>query len=113
AKAFDGSCPLSPFIPSEQVEDPYELLFALEVNGVERQNGDPRLMLWDMFELAAHISWRFTLLPGDVVLTGTPSGVAPLKPDDRLRLMLRGAQPFEARAGTPWADPSAPSLREG
>jgi 2-keto-4-pentenoate hydratase/2-oxohepta-3-ene-1,7-dioic acid hydratase in catechol pathway len=96
AKAFDGSCPLSPFLKPESLADPQAMELALRVNGEPRQQGNTRQMMIGIFQLLAYISTHFTLRPGDVVLTGTPAGVGPLQPGDRLILDLAG-QEFAAR----------------
>ncbi len=88
AKAFDGSCPLSYFIPKDSFPHPDKISFALEVNKETRQRGNSQLMMTGILDLLAFISQKFTLNPGDVVLTGTPSGVAPLKVGDKLVLTL-------------------------
>ena len=88
AKAFDGSCPLSPFLPVEQIEDWQLLSFDLMVNGELRQAGQIRHMLFPVHALLEEISNTFTLLPGDIVLTGTPAGVAPLTAGDQLSVRL-------------------------
>ncbi len=90
AKAFDNSCPLSPFLPPEALADPQDTELALRVNGKLRQQGNTRLMMVGTFELMAYISTHFTLRPGDVVLTGTPAGVGPLRSGDVLTLSLAG-----------------------
>lgn len=87
AKGFDGACPLSPFISSDRV-DPLRARFTLEVDGEQQQSGDAREMLMPVLELIAHISGQFTLMPGDVVLTGTPKGVGPLQAGQALSLEL-------------------------
>ena len=96
AKAFDGSCPLSPFLKPEALPDPQATDLSLQVNGAIRQQGNTRLMMIGIFELMAYISTHFTLLPGDVVLTGTPAGVGPLASGDTLMLNLAG-QAFPAQ----------------
>ena len=88
AKAFDGSCPLSSFLKSEALPDPQATDLTLRVNGEIRQQGNTRQMMVGIFELMAHISTHFTLRPGDVVLTGTPAGVGPLRSGDALTLSL-------------------------
>lgn len=90
AKAFDGSCPLSLFLKPEALTDPQATDLTLWVNGELRQQGNTRLMMVGIFELMAHISTHFTLQPGDVVLTGTPAGVGPLRSGDALVLSLAG-----------------------
>ena len=88
AKAFDGACPLSPFLKPEDLPEPQATDLALQVNGVWRQQGNTRLMMIGVFDLMAYISTHFTLQPGDVVLTGTPAGVGPLHAGDTLLLRL-------------------------
>ncbi|EIJ42118.1 2-keto-4-pentenoate hydratase/2-oxohepta-3-ene-1,7-dioic acid hydratase [Beggiatoa alba B18LD] len=88
AKAFDNACPISPFIPAEQIPDPQHIDIRLTVNGQLRQEGNTQQMINKINELVAYISNYFTLLPGDVVLTGTPSGVGELKSGDQLLLEL-------------------------
>lgn len=90
AKAFDGSCPLSPFLKPTIIADPQAVDLVLRVNGEVRQQGNTRQMMIGVFELMAYISTHFTLLPGDVVLTGTPAGVGPLCASDVLTLSLAG-----------------------
>ncbi len=88
AKAFDGSCPLSPFLQPKALADPQATEVTLWVNGELRQQGNTRLMMVGIFDLLAYISTHFTLCPGDVVLTGTPAGVGPLRAGDALELGL-------------------------
>ena len=88
AKAFDGACPLSPFLKPEALPEPQATDLALQVNGAWRQQGNTRLMMIGVFDLMAYISTHFTLQPGDVVLTGTPAGVGPLHAGDTLLLRL-------------------------
>ena len=96
AKAFDGSCPLSPFVKPGALADPQATDLTLWVNGAPRQRGNTRLMMIGIFELMACISTHFTLQPGDVVLTGTPAGVGPLQSGDQLVLGLANYE-FAAR----------------
>ncbi|HRF63433.1 MAG TPA: fumarylacetoacetate hydrolase family protein [Candidatus Competibacter sp.] len=96
AKAFDGSCPLSPFLAPEALPDPQATDLALQINGQLRQRGNTQQMMVSLFELMAYISTHFTLQPGDVVLTGTPAGVGPLQSGDKLMLSLAGHD-FAAR----------------
>ncbi len=88
AKAFDGSCPLTAFVLAEQVADPLNLGLQLERNGVLQQKGNTSEMITNIFDLVAFMSAQFTLLPGDVVMTGTPAGVGPLESGDELTLTL-------------------------
>lgn len=90
AKAWDGACPLSAFVPADQVADWPALELSLSINGVERQRGTASQMLTPIPQLLSHISQTFTLLPGDVVITGTPAGVGKLASGDQLQLELKG-----------------------
>lgn len=76
AKGFDSSCPLGPWIvPGLDVDD---LAVRARVNGQTRQDGRTSQMVFDVAYLVSYVSEVFTLLPGDVILTGTPAGVGPL-----------------------------------
>lgn len=88
AKGFDGACPVSAFIPADEVADVQQLQFSLKVNGETRQQGDTRMMIRSVSQMISEMSQFFTLLPGDVVLTGTPAGVGPLHSGDQLELAL-------------------------
>ncbi|HTN34684.1 MAG TPA: fumarylacetoacetate hydrolase family protein [Marinobacter sp.] len=87
AKAFDGACPLSPFVPAKKFSGD-NIHFTLDVDGERRQTGDTQDMLYPVIPLIAHMSSQFTLLPGDVVLTGTPKGVGALHSGQTLSLEL-------------------------
>ncbi|MDO6823155.1 fumarylacetoacetate hydrolase family protein [Marinobacter sp. 1_MG-2023] len=87
AKAFDGACPLSPFVAAEHFHKDH-ITFSLDIDGQRQQSGDTRDMLFPVIPLLAHISRHFTLLPGDVVITGTPKGVGPLHQGQTLALQL-------------------------
>lgn len=88
AKGFDGSCPLSAFVPLSEGTDLAQLGLRLGVNGRLRQRGCSAQMLMPIIALLCHASHRFSLWPGDVVLTGTPAGVAALVPGDRVSARL-------------------------
>ena len=96
AKAFDGACPLSPFMKPEQLGDVYHAEFTLTVNGEPRQHGLTDDMITPVYELIAYISQIFTLEAGDIILTGTPEGVAALAVGDKLVLSVVG-QRFETQ----------------
>jgi 2-keto-4-pentenoate hydratase/2-oxohepta-3-ene-1,7-dioic acid hydratase in catechol pathway len=75
-KSFDGSCPLGPWItPAKYVRDPQNLGIKLWVNDVIKQDSHTSRMIFSLAEQIAHLSTRITLHPGDLILTGTPSGV--------------------------------------
>jgi len=82
AKCFDTSCPVSGFIPKEKIADPQNLEIWCKVNGVMKQHDSTNKMLFDIPTLLSYISMYFTLEAGDVVLTGTPSGVGPVEQGD-------------------------------
>ena len=88
AKAFDGACPLSAFVEADKVQDPNKLGLAARMNGALRQKGFADEMISPLLSLLSDISFHFTLLPGDVVMTGTPAGVGPLQAGDVLSLQL-------------------------
>lgn len=94
AKAFNGSAPVSPFISKEGF-DLKKTTFELQVNGETRQQGDTSLMLWPVDELIAYVSRFFTLKTGDILFTGTPQGVGPVKVGDRLKGILAGREMFD------------------
>ncbi|HET8730246.1 MAG TPA: fumarylacetoacetate hydrolase family protein [Moraxellaceae bacterium] len=89
AKAFDGAAPLSGFLRPGGI-DPKNIRFSLRVNGAVRQSGHSVDMITPILPLLAYISTIFTLEPGDVVMTGTPEGVAPLQGGDALLLEMDG-----------------------
>lgn len=90
AKAFDGSCPVSGFVAAPGLEQVDSLRMSLRVNGELRQQGCSADMLFAIPRLLGEIVRHFSLLPGDLVLTGTPAGVGPLHCGDRLQLSLDG-----------------------
>lgn len=88
AKGFDGSCPISAFVPASQVPDPQDVMIRMWVNGQARHNDSTKLMIYSITNLVADASRYFTLEPGDIVLTGTPAGVGPLEPGDKLEMEI-------------------------
>lgn len=84
AKGFDTSCPLSDFVPVEQVENPNDIRLTLEVNGELRQDGTTAQMMRSVEEIIAEVSQYYTLEEGDIILTGTPAGVSRIISGDRL-----------------------------
>lgn len=88
AKGFDGACPVGGFIAQAAVQHPQQLEFSLTVNGALRQQGNTANMIRGITQMISEMSQHFTLLPGDMVLTGTPAGVGPLHSGDQLQLQL-------------------------
>lgn len=91
AKGFDTSCPVGEFKPKEDLtKDIGSLNLWLKVNGEERQNGNTKDMLFSVPKLISYISGIFTLEEGDLILTGTPSGVGPVKSGDVITAGIEG-----------------------
>jgi len=88
AKGFDGSAPVSEVAPRSEVGDGSGLEIALTVNGQTRQTGNTSQMLRAVPELVASCSRFMTLEPGDLIFTGTPSGVGPVHPGDVLEARI-------------------------
>lgn len=90
AKAFNGSAPVSDFVPKSSLGSLNDLSFSLEVNGSIRQDGNTSMMLYTTDYLIAFVSQYFTLKTGDLIFTGTPKGVAAVKAGDQLVGKLDG-----------------------
>ena len=86
AKGFDTFCPIGPWIDTDV--DPADLAITTTVNGAVKQNARTSLLLHDVTELVVFVSAAMTLLPGDVILTGTPAGVGPLSPGDEVAVTI-------------------------
>ena len=94
AKGFDASAPSSALIPAAKLGHPQDARIWLEVNGALRQEGNLNEMIWPIADVIGHLSRLVTLAPGDLIYTGTPAGVAALKPGDRLRGGVDGVTEF-------------------
>ena len=92
-KAFEGSAPAGPVHPVGA--PPASGRIALSLNGQPRQEGDLAQMIWSPAETVAALSRFFTLASGDIILTGTPAGVGPVRQGDRLRAEAAGFAPLE------------------
>ena len=88
AKGYDSFCPLGPWV--ETVLDPSDLRLVTRVNGDIKQDGRTSQMIHDIAKQIAFISGVMTLLPGDVILTGTPEGVGPISPGDTVSVEIEG-----------------------
>jgi 2-keto-4-pentenoate hydratase/2-oxohepta-3-ene-1,7-dioic acid hydratase in catechol pathway len=88
AKGFDSFCPLGPWV--ETALDTGDIEVSTRVNGEVRQRGRTRQMLFSPPAIVAYVSQVMTLLPGDVILTGTPAGVGPMSPGDRVEVEVEG-----------------------
>jgi len=90
AKGFDHAAPVSKFLPVKRFGDIHNLQFRLDVNGTTVQEGNTSGMIFSFETILAHVSGFVTLKPGDLVFTGTPAGVGPVKAGDRLEGFLGG-----------------------
>ncbi|KAI6008085.1 hypothetical protein EDC04DRAFT_2777552 [Pisolithus marmoratus] len=87
-KGFDTFTPIGGFIPKSTILDPHDLRLLLKINGITKQNGTTADMIFRIPRLIEHISSIMTLEEGDLVLTGTPSGVGPVAPGDKVECTL-------------------------
>jgi 2-keto-4-pentenoate hydratase/2-oxohepta-3-ene-1,7-dioic acid hydratase in catechol pathway len=92
AKAFDGSAVIGEFISKSQFESLENLNFELKNNGQTVQKSNTNLMLWNIDQLIEEVSKYFTLKIGDILFTGTPEGVAVVRPNDILEGFLENQQ---------------------
>jgi 2-keto-4-pentenoate hydratase/2-oxohepta-3-ene-1,7-dioic acid hydratase in catechol pathway len=90
AKTFDGSAPLGSFVPAEKFQSHSDIGFSLEVNGETRQEGNTSDLIFSFGEIIEYVSRFYTLKTGDLIFTGTPSGVGPVKKGDNLVARLAG-----------------------
>jgi 2-keto-4-pentenoate hydratase/2-oxohepta-3-ene-1,7-dioic acid hydratase in catechol pathway len=92
AKSFDTFTPLGPYV--ETSLDPSDLTIQLFQNGQLRQNSNTSQLIFNCSALVSFVSTNMTLLPGDVIITGTPSGVGPIQSGDRLEVRIQGLAPL-------------------
>lgn len=86
AKGFDTYCPIGPWLETRVAVD--DLMVESRVNGQIRQSQSTRMMLWDVPALVSFVSSVMTLDPGDIIMTGTPEGVGPLRPGDSCEVSI-------------------------
>jgi 2-keto-4-pentenoate hydratase/2-oxohepta-3-ene-1,7-dioic acid hydratase in catechol pathway len=90
-KSFDSFCPLGPWIvTADEISDPNDLQLELRVNGEVRQQANTADLIVGIAEMIAMASSVMTLFPGDIIATGTPAGVGPIEPGDRLESGVGG-----------------------
>ncbi|HEY4921454.1 MAG TPA: fumarylacetoacetate hydrolase family protein [Xanthobacteraceae bacterium] len=89
-KAFDASAPCGPLRPAAEIGHPSKGRITLKCNGKIRQDGDLNQMIWNTPEIIANLSEMVALAPGDIIMTGTPSGVAATVAGDRLECEIEG-----------------------
>jgi len=86
AKAFEQSAPIGDFVPYDKSVDLNNISFGCKVNGIERQKGNSRDMMFNIPRLLVELSKIWELRPGDLIFTGTPSGIGPLKVGDSIEI---------------------------
>ena len=94
-KAFEASAPASPIIPASRIGHPSKGAIWLDVNGARRQTGDLDQMIWKVPEMISYLSGLFTLAPGDIILSGTPSGVGAINRGDVMHGHIDGISDIE------------------
>ena len=89
-KSFDQSAPCGSIYPAREIGHPNSGTITLAVNNIERQRGDLSEMIWNIAEVVARISHQVALRVGDLIMTGTPAGVGPVLPGDRIAAKIQG-----------------------
>ena len=100
-KAFDASAPCGPLRPAAEIGHPTKGRITLTCNGKVRQDGDLDQMIWNVPEIIANLSEMVELAPGDIIMTGTPSGVAATVPGDKLECEIEGVGKLTVTIGPP------------
>ncbi|HMN21324.1 MAG TPA: fumarylacetoacetate hydrolase family protein [Ottowia sp.] len=98
-KDFEGAAVLGELVPAHQIGHPARGAIELAVNGTRRQHGDLADMVWRVAEVVARLSRYYHLGPGDLIYTGTPEGVGPVQPGDRLTGRIEGVGEIELAIG--------------
>lgn len=93
-KSFDNSAPCGTLRAASEIGHPAKGKIWLSVNGTERQSGDLAQMIWNVPEIIARLSIEVTLGAGDIIMTGTPAGVAGLAPGDKITCGVEGLEPL-------------------
>ncbi len=98
AKGFDGSAPVGKFIHKDSIGKPVsDLRFTMLLNGEEKQSGHTADMIFSVDKIIAFVSTFYTLKIGDLIFTGTPQGVGPVKPGDVIDASLEGEQLLQVK----------------
>jgi 2-keto-4-pentenoate hydratase/2-oxohepta-3-ene-1,7-dioic acid hydratase in catechol pathway len=92
AKSFDTFTPLGPYVETKL--DPHDLTIQLFQNGQLRQNSNTNQLIFNCYDLVSFVSTNLTLMPGDVIVTGTPAGVGPIQSGDKLEVRIQGLAPL-------------------
>ena len=89
SKSLDTFCPIGPYlVPADEIDNPQDLEIRLTVNGEERQHGNTSSMIFSVSRLISHVSRFMTLVPGDIIATGTPGGVSPIEEGDSIEITI-------------------------
>ncbi|NCZ59809.1 MAG: FAA hydrolase family protein [Betaproteobacteria bacterium] len=96
-KAFDFSAPCSAIAPASVIGHPDQGAVSLEVNGELRQRGDLKDLIWNVPEIIAYLSTLFCLMPGDLIYSGTPAGVGPVRRGDVMKGSVQGVGSITSR----------------
>jgi fumarylpyruvate hydrolase len=100
-KAFDGSAPCGPLRPASEIGHPAKGRITLKCNGKVRQDGDLTQLIWNVPEIISNLSEIVELAAGDIIMTGTPSGVAATVPRVKLECAVEGVGTLTVTVGAP------------
>src|SRR5579883_2565673 len=100
-KDVEASAPVSPIAPAAAIGHPRRARIELRQNGETRQKSDIAELVWSAPELIAHLSGFYHLGPGDLIFTGTPAGVGPVQPGDKLEASIDGVGALTVTIGAP------------
>lgn len=98
-KNFPESAPMAALHPASEIGHPRSGAIWLEVDGARKQEADLADMLWNCDEIVEHLSYLYRLLPGDLIMTGTPAGVGPVVGGQELRVHVDGLEELRVRIG--------------
>ncbi|MDB5519598.1 MAG: fumarylacetoacetate hydrolase, partial [Tardiphaga sp.] len=100
-KSFDGSAPCGALAPASKIGHPAKGRIWLSVNGTVKQTGDLNEMIWNVPEIIAKLSLQVSLAAGDIIMTGTPAGVAALSAGDKIECGVDGVGTLKVSIGQP------------
>ncbi len=98
-KSFKHAAPCSTIVPIEQCGEIQDGSISLSINGEIRQEGDVNQMIWEVAQVISRLSTLFVLQPGDLIYTGTPAGVGPIKPGDEITAMIESVGGLKITVG--------------
>jgi fumarylpyruvate hydrolase len=93
-KAFERSAPMGPLVPASETGHLESGAISLTVNGEDRQKGDLNQMIWKVPEQIAYLSRFYDIASGDLIMSGTPAGVGPIKKGDVMECRIEGLDPL-------------------